>query len=297
MRLRSMQFTYDIHSHSTHSDGDNSPTVVAEKAKAAGLTALVLTDHNTVSGLDAFSQACARLGLETFEGIEVSARHTDAELHVTGYSLQFDRGQLRAGLRSTIIGYDTRISGMLALLQEREETTISFRTLREQKSDEDPITKYDLVKAIVQERGGNRDHAPALQKLINRGGPCFVPYTDDFLNPVSAVSLIQAAGGVGVLAHPGQYARRHPEGLVAGRAELVRLLPGLIQHGLIGIECRSFEHRDDDVAFFSDLAQKNQLLVLGSSDWHGELHHPTRVFGQLGVTAEEFGALRAHLPR
>lgn len=292
-----MELTYDIHAHSTHSDGDYPPATVAEKAQAAGLKAQVLTDHNTTSGYSEFRAACKTFGLDTFPGIEVSSRHTDAELHVLGFAEQFDDVRLQSGLRDTIRGYDERIRGMLAHLHHMGKTHVTFMDLRDQKGAYDPVTKYDLIRAIAREQALSPEQRQEILRLINRGGPAFVPYTDDFLSPVEACRLIHSAGGMSVLAHPGQYARRHPQGQEAGRAELRRILPELIAAGVTGLECRSFEHTDDDVSFFTALAKEFDLLILGSSDWHGELHHPGRVFGESGVTEQEYYALKAALPK
>lgn len=293
---RFMRFTYDIHSHSTHSDGDYPPAMVAEKAQAAGLKAQVLTDHNTTYGYSEFRAACKKFGLDTFPGIEISSRHTDVELHVLGFAEQFDEARLRSGLRDTIRGYNERIQGMLERLHQMGKTQVIFMDLRGQKAGLDPVTKYDLIRAIAREQAPSPGQRQEFLRLINRGGPAFMPYTDDFLSPVEACRLIDDAGGISVLAHPGQYARRHPQGQEAGRAEFRRLLPELIASGVRGLECRSFEHTDDDVHFYTALAKEFDLLILGSSDWHGELHHPGRVLGESGVTEREYHALKAVLP-
>lgn len=287
-----MKYLFDTHMHSTHSDGDFPPVKVVNLAKRTKLKGIILTDHNTIEGYDEFYSACLKNDLETFMGIEISAKYLGQEIHILGYAKKFNKKILRAGLHKTIKGYNWRINKMIAKLKELGETKINFQKLRQQKNRFDPLAKYDLAKAMAVEHGLPKSQQQQFLKFTGHQGIAYVPYTDDFLSPLQACQLIAKAGGISVLAHPGQFVQKYPKGITAGQEEIIKLIKQLIKAGLKGLECKNFVHNKNEMKFYTALAKKYHLLALGGSDWHGEFHHPERPLGVIGSTIEEFKKLK-----
>jgi len=282
-----MNYLYDLHLHSVHSDGDYNPVEVARLAKKAGLMGVVLTDHNTLEGYNEFYSACLELGLHTFMGIEISAKHQGAEIHILGYAKEFDRVLLRSGLSVIVEGYNRRIKDMIAKLRDFGESNIKFEAIRNKKNKYDPVTKYDIAEALRIERGLDKESRRGLQQLFNKGGIAYVPYGDDFLSSMEVCRLIDKSGGVSILAHPGKIYRGHTREK-KNITDMIRLLKDA---GLVGLEHRCSSHSDSDELFFKELANDMELFTIGGSDWHGDIHHPEIKLGDIGATEEEFDVL------
>ena len=212
-----MQYQYDIHIHSFHSDGDFLPKEVAHQAKRAGMKGVILSDHNTIEGCEEFLSACFSLGLETFMGVEISTKYDDVEVHILGFAKKFNKKKIRTGLKQTIKEYDERMIKIINKLHQLKETEITFKQIRRKKSKFDPVTKYDIAKEIAKEKGMPKKEQKNIEKIFDRGGPAFVPYSDKFMSPLQACDLIRSAGGVSVLAHPGQFVGRYRGGTEKGR--------------------------------------------------------------------------------
>jgi len=289
-----MKYVIDVHTHSDHSDGDYSPRIVARKAKKAGMRAVVLADHNTVEGYAEFSRECRILGMDTFMGIEVSTKVQGIEMHILGFSSHFNVKILRKGLQKNIKSYDERMKKVLSLLRSAGETELSFGEIRKSKPRYDPITKYDVAKAMRAERKVGIAQQRDIQHLMNRGGIAFVPY-GDVLTAQEVCRLIADSGGISVMAHPGQFLRKYSKKKSDGAVYMPKLIKKFIGWGLSGIECHTPEHSPREERAFVSMARKHKLIITGGTDWHGDIHHPERVFGASGSTVSEYEILKIRL--
>ncbi|MFA6097918.1 MAG: PHP domain-containing protein [Patescibacteria group bacterium] len=285
-----MKFPYDLHVHSTHSDGDYNPSTVAKYAKDSGLEGVVLTDHNSVEGFEEFFSACDELELDTFMGVEISTIYKEVEIHVLGYANNFDLKIIRNKLQFVVESYNQRIRKVIKLLQGTSETKLDFDQIRQTKSKFDSITKYDIAKALCGERGWPPTKQLQLLNLMNRGGHAFVPYSNDLYSPHDACKIIKQAGGVCVLAHPAAYIKKTKPGLDKNQIE--ELIKELIEIGLIGLEAHYPAYTPEQEQYICGLAKRFNLITVGGSDWHGPYHHPERIFGMVGTTQEEFEAIK-----
>ncbi len=250
---------YDMHTHSVHSDGT---TTIAENVAAAaqlGLSGIAVTDHDTTAPFAEAAVLARTCNIDVVPGTEFSAEYHGISVHVLGYWIDPDDVPLTtelARLRDERTDRARRMVGKLRHLG----VDIQFARVVE-LAGEAPIGRPHIANAVV-EAGGAPDMRTVFDRFLADGGPAYVE--KHAVHPVRAVELLQAAGGVAVLAHPGLYGDRTsgdgvPEGLVRAMAEA----------GLAGIEA---EHPDHDAATrerYRRLATALKIEVTGGSDFHG----------------------------
>jgi predicted metal-dependent phosphoesterase TrpH len=255
--------TVDLHVHSTASDGHLPPTAVVEAARAAGLTAMALTDHDTVGGVAEAQAAGERLGVRVVAGAELSAHLFGEEIHLL--ALHIDRVDVIA-TELTRFRDDrvTRAEQMVARLGQHGVTVTMDDVLREAAGG--AVGRPHVARAVVAS-GAARDVREAFDKFLGDGRPAYVDKPR--LEARDAIALAHAAGGIAVWAHPkGEGRREKVEPLVAA--------------GLDGLEVLHPVHNADDRARLQALADFFGLVVSGGSDWHAVPDHP-RVLGLMQV--------------
>ncbi|MBI4415330.1 MAG: PHP domain-containing protein [Candidatus Kerfeldbacteria bacterium] len=279
-------FPYDLQIHTNQSDGDYSLDTVIQKAKRAKLKGVVITDHNVAGTIDANIQAATAAGLSTCGGVEISAKFGGIEVHVLGYARAFARGVLERGLAKTLTGYNVRSQAMVAKINRSGLAHLSFTKIRRRKGSGTCVVKYDIAQVL----GPLIHRAPRdAQRLLDRGGPFFIPYGTWAMSPTQAVRLIHRAGGIAVISHPGETQRK------MGSINFRKLFAAVRQVGIDGLEVNSSKHSRAERAQFATLARQYQLVVTGGSDWHGEGHHPEIALGSGGLTERQFKAFIKHL--
>lgn len=250
----------DLHTHSTASDGTYTPTELVQKAKDIGLTALALTDHDTIDGLSEFQSAGKLCGIETISGIEFAAlweRHHRPEIHLVGLGINPTSPPLLEQMKEIRRSRDIRNQKMCEKL-----TSIGLHiTLEDVEANAggDIITRAHFANVLL-EKGYIRLRSDAFSRYISTGMPGYVER--EFLSPALCIRTIKDAGGAAVLAHPTQY------GL--GQTELEELIEELIGYGLDGIECHYSTYTPMQTYQITALAEKYHLLPSGGSDFHGK---------------------------
>ena len=205
----------DLHTHSVRSDGTNTVTENVALARARGLAGIAITDHDTTAGLDE-AYAAAGTDLTIVPGIEFSAEHDGASLHVLAYWIDPTDRELVAELRRLT---DTRFRRG-ELMVERLQALgydISFDRVREIAGD-DLVARPHIAQAMV-EAGIVPTEKDAFDRVISDGGIAYVP--KHALAPMDALALIRGAGGVCVLAHPAMWKGNGsvPDALIEDMAE------------------------------------------------------------------------------
>lgn len=276
----------DLHLHSTFSDGIETPERLAALGREAGLSALALTDHDTLEGTRRFQAAAAAHGIRTVTGVEISVESPGREVHVLGYGVDPEHGDLRRSLGDLREGRHARNLRILAKLRDLG-CPLDYEALRRLAGDDGVIGRPHLAQALI-EAGHARNKPEAFARFLGRGAPA---YCDRLrLGPARALALIHAAGGVAVLAHP------HLLGLQ--REDLRRFVRQLRQDGLDGIEAYHSEQPANVTAALLQLAADLGLLVTGGSDFHGATQLNFRVgfgFGGLRVPDDCFARLAERL--
>lgn len=240
----------DLHSHSTASDGSRSPRAVVAAARAAGLSAIALTDHDTMAGVDEATDAGRQLGVRVVPGVELSAIDGDREVHVLGLHIE-RAAALETMLREFRESRHVRAEQIVAKLNALA-IPITFDAVLAQAAG-GAIGRPHIARALIAE-GWARDSRDAFDRYLGAGKPAYVP--KQRLSVAEAIALIHTGSGIAVLAHPGG----------EGRRELVERFVAL---GLDGLEVRHPGHSAEDVARLGALVDFFRLVPSGGSDWHG----------------------------
>ncbi|MHC4996843.1 MAG: PHP domain-containing protein [Planctomycetota bacterium] len=269
----------DLHTHSTASDGTDTPDELARLAAQAGLSAIALTDHDTTDGHAACASACAEVGVEVVPGIEMSTDRgrPRGTLHVLGYFVDGEAPALRAITRRLREARNERNPEMVTRLNELGIRVSMERVV--ELSGGSVVGRPHIAAAMV-ELGVVRSVSEAFAKYIGRGGAAYV--RRDNLSPGLAIEAIHAAGGVAAVAHPIQLACRDEDDLRGTMRDLVAL-------GVDGVEAWHADHSADYRRGVERLAADFGLIVTGGSDYHGD--RKDIALGSQCVPAEVLDAL------
>lgn len=282
----------DLHTHSTASDGTDSPAMLAHLVADAGLAGFALTDHDTTDGIAEAAEAAEELGLFFLPGIELSASLSSVlpndlvddtglpsgggrgNLHVLGYGidpgataiqrLQDDQRQARAERNPQVIdklnelGVRIDYEEVLALASEQGAATVG----------------RPHIAQVLLNKGYVKSIHDAFQRYIGIEGEAHV--RRDGLTAQDAIEAINASGGAAVIAHPVQM-RQTPE-------VVEHVLTRLKDQGLSGVETRHPDHLPRDVAMLTQITERLDLVTTGGSDYHGD--RKTNRLGQPAVGLE-----------
>jgi 3',5'-nucleoside bisphosphate phosphatase len=245
----------DLHLHTTFSDGSRTPSDVLTLASKAKVSALAITDHDTVSGLPEALEAGRSLGIEVIPGIELSSRWGATELHILGYFLDWNDPELRGHLTRFQEARHVRNPRIIEKLNALglALTYEEVKTL----AGNDSVGRPHIARVMI-DKGYVTSAKEAFDRYLADGAAAHVPR--ELPEPAEAIAVIRAAHGVPVLAHPSWLDRS--EGIYKICEQLKAL-------GLAGIEVHYSTHRPEQTATYLDVARRLNLLVTGGSDFHG----------------------------
>jgi predicted metal-dependent phosphoesterase TrpH len=264
----------DLHLHTIHSDGTETPEAVVGMARQARLTAIAITDHDTLAGLAAAQAAALTHAIELIPGVELSATDGHSDVHILGYfvdastpgfSDELDR--LREGRRTRAERIVEKLKALGVPIELERVLAIAGTA---------PIGRPHIAAAII-EAGGATAIDEVFDRYLGYRGPAYVPKRT--LTPAGAIDLVRQAGGVAVLAHPGSLRRDD-------------LVPELKAAGLQGIAGWHPKHDAGRVSRYTAMAQAMGLAVTGGSDFHGG-GRGTAVVGEQPVPSSVLAPLRA----
>ena len=247
--------TIDLHVHTTASDGTASPAEAVKLAKAAGLSAIAITDHDTVSGYAEAAEAGKVLGVEVIPGIEISTKYGRA-VHILGYYIDPDSDKLAPVLEWVVRDRDER-NRKMAELMAADGLPVSYEEMHRRFGA--VIGRPHFAEVLV-ELGLAKDVRDAFDRYVEKGQKYYLPR--NFLSIERSVEIIREAGGIPVLAHPFQYK--------LDDAGLRELIEHCMESGLKGIECRYSGYSTEQSKYLSRLAEEYGLIKTGGSDFHGE---------------------------
>ena len=272
----------DLHFHSVFSDGTDTPEELAALAARTGLSAAVLTDHDTMAGVPRFLAAAAAAGVRAMTGLEISANVPGRTVHLLCYGCDPEERALADALRRVRDGREERNRRIFALLA-RAGAPVSEAEAAAFAGDGGVVGRPHIAAALVA-KGFAADRHDAFRRYLARGS---IAYAERFrLTPATAIALAHGAGGVVSLAHP----------VTTGYnpAELRRFVAELAQDGLDGIECLYTGFLPGQVEEYVGLAAEFGLVATGGTDYHGANKPNIRLgtaYGGLKVRAEAFDAL------
>lgn len=272
--------TVDLHLHSTASDGHLAPEAVVERAARAGLSAMALTDHDTIAGVPAAVEAGERLGVHVVGGCEFSVSAPWGEMHLLGYFLPGESEELDAFLVRCRTDRVRRAQEMVRLLQGMGVTIVFDDVLAAAAGG--ALGRPHVARAIVRS-GSATDIHQAFDHFLGRGRPAYVDKVLPALREVA--ELVHAVGGIVSAAHLKDRATR-------------AVLDRFREDGLDAVEVRHPSHSPDQRARLTGLANALRLGRTGGSDWHGDAltdsDHAT--IGSQQVPADWLEAMAARRP-
>ena len=247
----------DLHTHSRVSDGTDSPTELVHAAKTAGLDVVAITDHDTADSWDEAAAAAADVGIELVRGMEISTRYGRHGVHLLAYLPDRTYPPLVAELDRVLDGRDGRLPLMLDRLAELG-IEVSLEDVAAVSGDAAASGRPHLADALVA-KGYVRSRDEAFNLYLGAGKPAYV---NRYAAPLEQmIRTVAEAGGVTVIAHPwGRSGNEQPDEAA---------LSALVDAGLSGLEVDHQDHSPEVRDKLRVIARNLDLVVTGSSDYHG----------------------------
>lgn len=263
----------DLHLHTSFSDGTFSPEELVERAVEVGLSAMAVTDHDSVDACARVEAACRQHGLEFVSGTELTADADGRELHLLGYHFDPADQNFLEHLQKFQAGRQERLREMVARINALgidlpEETVWEISQCRSPG-------RPHVARALVA-RGICQSFDEAFERFLKKDRPGWVPKYR--ISTVQAIDLIHRAGGLASLAHP-------------GISQCNPLIPRLVEEGLDGLECFHSKHSPSVTEYYLSQAAGHRLLVTGGSDCHG-LSKGTPLMGSIRLPKAHFDRLK-----
>lgn len=253
--------TIDLHSHTTASDGELSPSDLVKTAHEHGVTVLAVTDHDTTDGIPEAQSQAEALGMTLVHGIELSAESPeDGDVHMLGYFIDITDEAFQERLKQFRENRYHRARGMVRKLNELG-IPVEWETVQAIAGDA-AIARPHVARALM--RGGYVESMQdAFDKYIADDGPAYV--NRERMLPEEAIDLIHSVGGVAVMAHPG----------LVDKYEV--MLRRLAKNGLDGVEVNHPRNPPEVTEHVTQIATEFGLIMTGGSDFH----RPERSTGEI----------------
>jgi 3',5'-nucleoside bisphosphate phosphatase len=246
----------DLHTHTTASDGMNRPAENVRLAKEAGLTAVAITDHDTVAGVPEALEAGDRYGIIVVPGVEISTAHEGRDVHILGYGIPHDDPVLLSRLISLRNVRNRRNEQILSRLADLG-MPISIEEVEaaagKSGRGDDSVGRPHIAQVLMN-KGYASNLRDAFDRFLGEGKAAYV--SPPRISPLEAVDWIHDAGGVAIVAHPGLY-------------DNDALVVSLLEGGADGLEAYHSDHSAEDEARYAAFAERHSKLITGGSDFHG----------------------------
>lgn len=242
----------DLHIHSSYSDGSLSPEEIIKKARDAGIKCISITDHDTID-----SQYITRSKINditVIPGIEFSTEYEESEIHILGYFIDINNNKLIETVNMLKSKRRARGEKIIEKLQ-MQDIAITLDDVDLKKST--TISRSHIANAIVS-KGYENNYKEAFANHLVKGKPAWVK--GDKLHYREVLDIINEAGGIPVLAHPGKFYRS---------MEMEGLIKKFKGYGLRGLEVYHPSHNGTQINTFYNLCKKHKLCITGGSDFHG----------------------------
>ncbi|HOS69822.1 MAG TPA: PHP domain-containing protein [Sedimentibacter sp.] len=255
----------DLHIHTTASDGLLSPEKVVRWASAKRLTAIGITDHDTVKGISPAMKASSKYGVEIVPGIELSTIFEEEEIHVLGYFIDYNSQWLADTLKKI---QNSRYERAGKIVGKLNDLGIDI-TLEQVKgiADDAAMGRPHIARAMI-DKGYISNIREAFNEYIGKDRPAYVERYK--LTCKEAIDMIKNLGGISVLAHPG---------LINNKDNIGKI----IDLGIDGIEVYHSKHDDETVRNILAVAHSRNLLITGGSDCHGMKLNNEPILGNYSI--------------
>lgn len=266
--------SFDLHVHTTYSDGILSPSEVVDLAVISGLDGIAITDHDTIYGIEiAMNRSKKYSDFHIIPGIEFGCVCNDEEVHLLGYFIDLNNQNL-ISLTNKLQYLRTNRAKLIINRLRDLNIFINYDHIK-RKVTNDNIGRPHIARSMI-EKGYVKNIAEAFDKYLDRGKPAYVDRYH--LSIKDAIELIHESNGISVLAHPGLLHDKN-------------IIEYCIDNFIDGIECYHPNHTCDDVEFFRKLAIKNNLIITGGSDFHGD----RGILGEININLDNIPRMKERM--
>ena len=241
----------DLHIHTTASDGLFTPSLLLEEVKAAGLSCISVTDHDSVENVEESRRLLRDEEISLIPGVELSTNWEGKDIHILGYFIDPGHPVLLQALEEL---REKRVERMERIVSRMKEEGFDVELEEVLKATHNGAAGRSHLARILLKKGFVSSINEAFENYLAEGRPFYVRKMT--LPPREAISLIVEAGGIPVLAHP-------------GISEAYKALDTFIRWGLQGLEVYYPDHTEEQVKFLLSLSKERKLLISGGSDAHG----------------------------
>ena len=272
-----MSLLADLHTHTTFSDGILSPEQLLDKAKSVGLHSLAITDHDTMLGYIHAVDYANSIGIQLIPGLELSCYEQGRDYHLLGFFTDPDNPQLNHYLTMFKHERAKRAERIVKKLNNADMSITMDDVL--QKAGKASVARPHIASVMIDKSYIN-DLKSAFDKYLSVGKPAYEPKWNF---PVElGIKIINEAGGVAVLAHPGRYLPQ-------------QVLSRFIKQGLDGIEAVHPSHSIETQQYYRSIIDQYCLLWTGGSDFHGSREYDETNFGKFTVSTSAIDAIQSYL--
>ena len=262
-----MSYKIDLHVHSFYSDGTKSPTELVKKYYKEEYYMISLTDHDGIDGVKEAMIAGEALELKVIPGIEFSTDLDGVDLHILGYYIDIENGELLETIEK-LKGFRRERNERLIELLSKQGYALDLKTI-EKSSKSKYVGKPNIAREMVS-RGYISDYRKAFEDGVFFQTPEAKKIKKKKLTTFEAISIINRAGGIAVLAHPGKIKGTGSKESEEYWTNLDTILKTLKKAGLKGLECYYPIHSQEDTLKYVVLAEKYHLHITTGSDYHGD---------------------------
>ncbi|XOU94224.1 MAG: PHP domain-containing protein [Candidatus Kerfeldbacteria bacterium] len=287
-----MEKNIDLHFHSVYSEGDYTVPELLQLAKDNNIHVLAMTDHNVIAGVAELVKLAPDYGIKAIPGVEIYTHFENVPLHLLGYNFDPENKQIKKMIHDLQTDNEKNINNSISNLQQEgfvidekklfKSTSRNFGAIHILKEME---LHPENIKKLEKDLGNNFDNFfIKIEKYFGQGRPGYMPLSE--IPTDQAIKIIQAGSGFSSLAHPGQQLTYEQDNLILN----------LVSKGLDAIEVLSPYHNWHQIEHYQKVADKNNLLITGGSDFHGDIdfkkqeliqrqwdyfHVPYKIFEQL----------------
>ena len=252
----------DLHLHSSYSDGSHSPTEIVSVAEKRGIQEIALTDHSTVQGIREFMKAAKKSNIEVISGVEISSSIQNIRVHILGYFVDIENNKL-----NNLINKITKArSENTRKILENSKLSYSWDRVLEYYPNKQWIGCSDIYKSMLKD--GYLDSSESYWNFYEKY--CMGKDNLKHNSPKQAIEAINEANGIPILAHPG----------LIGDDSIVE---SIINSGIKGLEVYHPDHDRFEIEKYSNWCKKEELLITGGTDWHGNLTNNDVDIGDYGL--------------
>jgi predicted metal-dependent phosphoesterase TrpH len=274
---------YDLHIHTTASDGLLSPKEIFKIANDKGLSGISVTDHDTINALAECSFLACDYGMDFIPGIEISSDYKGYEIHILGYYIDYTDTTLLSFLDWMQQKREDRNKKIIKLLEGQGYNVNYEEILKSININNKSIGRPHIARLLI-EKGYFNSIGEVFSQLLGAGKPAYV--NRHKISIEDAANIIIKSKGIPVIAHPLINNKFNENNDIEG---FIRLC---IEFGIKGIEVFHTLHNEEQEKYLLELARKYKLVITGGSDCHGELIEGDYLLGSKGITSREILGLK-----